>query len=504
MNKRFGLMDVDVEAVVRSQDIIYENAATCWQDGHILGNGDMGAVSYAPYNLEWTVNKIDVFDSRNPPRKKLTYQEVMAEVERRKAVNLYFLDELEKTPADYCGPSQPLLKSCGRVKITTAAGECSWGAPPPGKIRQTLSLWEAKNRLELRLPVQPLTAGGPQAAPAIDVECFVARESNLFAARMTNASPPFWGMKVELCRPYDGDYVAADFGSDVQRQMIWFHQELPDGTSYAMVIGVISRGGTFRYYEPYSKQHITELGRIQGVEQKGDRIWINLTGDMDVFVGVATSYEAADPLSAAKAIVTAGMRAGYDRLEKNHRHWWAEFWKKSFIQFHDPLIEQLWYFGVYQAGSSLGRAPVPGLCGLWYGYHDLPVQGVFWAVYTLDQNVQIQTLPVFAVNHPELAQPFMDTFLTALPCTIKETEALFQLPGARYPLEMGFMGGEPSFSPAHRLYGAGGLLCGMIYEWAYRYTRDRKLLKEKIYPFRTKSSMIFRELSSREDNCAPK
>ena len=79
-------MDVDVEAVVRSQDIIYENAATCWQDGHILGNGDMGAVSYAPYNLEWTVNKIDVFDSRNPPRKKLTYQEVMAEVERRKAV----------------------------------------------------------------------------------------------------------------------------------------------------------------------------------------------------------------------------------------------------------------------------------------------------------------------------------------------------------------------------------------------------------------------------------
>ncbi|MBU4285259.1 MAG: hypothetical protein KKD76_00005, partial [Verrucomicrobia bacterium] len=481
--RKFGLLDVDVESVVRKQSIVYENAATCWQDGHILGNGDMGVVSYAPYNLEWTVNKIDVFDSRTPPVKRLTYSDVREEGRKRKAINLLFLDELEKPPANYRGPGEPLLKSCGLVKIRTAANECSWGAPPPYQIRQTLSLWEAKNRLELRLPDSAPDARGRHTATSIAVECFVSRESNLFAVRMANASPPFWGMKVELCRPYDGDYVGADFGSDAKRQMIWFNQKLPDGTSYAMAIGVIQKGGSFRYYEPFSKRHITEPGRIIGIEQKGDRIWINLTGNVDVFVGVATSYETEDPLSAAKAIVAKGMRTGYDLLERNHRRWWAEFWKKSFIQFHDPLIEQLWYFGVYQAGSSLGRAPVPGLCGLWYGYHDLPVQGFFWAVYTLDQNVQLQTFPVFAVNHPELALPFMDTFLNALPRTIKETKALFQLPGARYPLEMGFMGGEPFFSPCYRFYGAGGLFCGMIYEWAYRYTQDRKLLKEKIYPF---------------------
>ena len=45
---RFGLRDADVEGIVRSQDVVYENAATCWQDGHILGNGDLGAVAYAP------------------------------------------------------------------------------------------------------------------------------------------------------------------------------------------------------------------------------------------------------------------------------------------------------------------------------------------------------------------------------------------------------------------------------------------------------------------------
>ncbi|MBU4211481.1 MAG: hypothetical protein KKD33_02740 [Verrucomicrobia bacterium] len=35
---RFGLRDYDVKSIVRKQSIVYENAATCWHDGYILGN----------------------------------------------------------------------------------------------------------------------------------------------------------------------------------------------------------------------------------------------------------------------------------------------------------------------------------------------------------------------------------------------------------------------------------------------------------------------------------
>ena len=130
--KRYGeMVDVDIESIVRGQDIVYEDAADCWQDGHILGNGDLGAVCYAPYWLEWTVNKIDVFDGRKAPRNMLTHREVMNAVEKRKATNLRFLGELEKPDKDYEGPGQPALKSCGQVKIRTTAGEFSWGGPPP-------------------------------------------------------------------------------------------------------------------------------------------------------------------------------------------------------------------------------------------------------------------------------------------------------------------------------------------------------------------------------------
>lgn len=470
------MLEVDIESIVRSQDLIYENAGTCWQDGHILGNGDMGVVCYAPYWLEWTVNKVDVFDGRNAPKKKLTYRKLMAEVKRRGAKNLQFLPEIEK-PDTSNSPLEPLLKSCGQVKIRTtasvdyAANEYSWVAPRPYKVRQVLSLWEAKDCLEMNL------AGsfGLTEPSSPRVESFVSRESNLLVIKMRNASAPMLQKRLELCRPFDYDLKDPEFGSE--NNLAWFHQKMPDGTSYAMAMGAVPSESRF------CRKAKVKAG-INGIEHKGDRIWLNLTGDFDLFVSTATSYESSSPLSCAKEIVARGMQEGADRLEKEHSRWWQNFWKKSFVQLEDhPIPEQLWYFGLYQAGSALKRAPVPGLCGLWYGHQDLPRQGLFNAVYTMDQNVQIHTLPVFCVNHPELALPFMDTFLNALPETVSETKKMFDLPGACYPLEMKFMGGEPSFGSDYRLSLCGGPFCGIIYVWAYRYTRDKKLLREKIYPF---------------------
>jgi hypothetical protein len=150
-NTRFGLLDVDLESVVRSQALVHEDAGERWQDGHILGNGDLGVVAYAPYGLEWTVNKVDVFDSRNAPKKRLKYRDVIAEARRRGAKNLAFLEEIEK-PDTRRSPKEPLLKSCGQVKVRTEQNEFSWGAPMPYRIRQTLSLWDATDTFDMQLP----------------------------------------------------------------------------------------------------------------------------------------------------------------------------------------------------------------------------------------------------------------------------------------------------------------------------------------------------------------
>ena len=468
---RYGLLDADVEGIVRAQDLVYENAGTCWQDGHILGNGDLGAVAYAPYWLEWTINKVDVFDGRNAPKKRLTYKQVMAEAAKRGAKDLRFLEEIEK-PDTSESPLEPLLKSCGQVKIRTASNEYSWGAAHPHRVRQTLCLWDATDYMDMRLPTdwRIREPSNPR------VRSFVCRDRNVLVIRMRNLTEPLLVKKrIELCRPFDYDIADPEFGED--GDLIWFRQELPDGSSYAMVAGAV----------PAGSRHCRKRGlqpRIEAIERLGDRASVSVTGDVDLFVAVVTSYESDDPVASVKKLARRAMRDGADRIEKDHAKWWADFWRKSFVQFDDhPFFEQLWYFGLYQAASALGRAPVPGLFGLWHGHQDLPRQGFFWAVYTLDQNAQIHTLPVFAVNHPELALPFMDTFNNALPRTMAETRERFDLPGACYPLEMCFPGGEASFGSAYRLTLCGGPFCGIVYVWAYRYTRDVKLLRERIYPF---------------------
>ena len=468
--KRYGMFDVDVESIVRSQDLVYEDAGTTWADGHILGNGDMGVVAYVPHWFEWTINKIDVFDGRVAPKKRLRYKQVLAEAKKRGTNRTDFLSELEVS--DFSNsPPEPLLKSCGQVKIRSLSNEYSWGAPPLWKTRQVLSLWEATDSMEATV-----LAGHNVPEPACPrIKSFVSRESNLLVIRLRDAAPPLLRKRLELCRPYDYDLEMPNFGA--AGNMIWFTQKMPDGSSYAMAMGAVALDSR------YCRRARLKPG-ITGVEQIGDRIWLLLTGDFDLFVGAATSYESSNPLALAKRIVRTGIRKGADRLQKDHARWWADFWKKSFIQFDaEPMLEQLWYFGLYEMGCSFGRAPVPGIFGLWYGHHDMPVQGFFWAVYTLNKNIQSHTLPVFCVNHPEMAVPFMDTFLNALPRTIEETKARFGLPGARFSTEMAFLGGEPPVPSAFCLYGAGGPYCGMIFEWAYRYTQDKKLLKKKIYPF---------------------
>jgi hypothetical protein len=475
-HKRFGLLDTDLEHIVRNQALVYENAGTCWQDGHILGNGDLGAVAYAPYWLEWTINKIDVFDNRSAPKKRLTYREVMAEARRRGAKDLRFLPDLE--PADTRGiPREPLLKSCGEIKVRTSANEYSWGAPQPCRIRQVLSLWDATDVMEMHLPRDRYATSMDRARPQhTKVSSFVSRDSNLMVVRMRGASGALLEDKrIELCRRYDCDLTEPRFGN--RGDTAWFTQAMPDGTSYAMVIGAVPVASVA------CRRAMLEAA-VRGVEQAGDRIWLNVTGDFDLFVGVATSYETASPLRRAREIVADAIRTGAGRLEQQHARWWRRFWEKSYIQFDDhPMLEQLWYFGLYQAGSALGRAPVPGLFGLWYGHQDLPRQGFFWAVYTLDQNCQIHTLPVFCVNHPELAVPFMDTFLEALPITLEQTRAWFEQPGACFPLEMGFKGGEPDLDSDYRMSLCAGPYCGIVFVWAWRYTRDRRLLRDRIYPF---------------------
>ena len=467
---RYGLLDADIESIVRSQDLIYEDAATCWQDGHILGNGDMGAVCYAPYWLEWTVNKVDVFDGRVADVSRLTHRQVLEEIRRRNAPNLRFLNELEQPKGKFI---QPRSKICGQVKIRLGNYEYTWGSLRPHKVRQRLNLMDAKEYMDLDMHM---------SHPRI--ESFVCADRNVLSIHVDQVWGAVWNHRVELCRPYDEEMERAVFGK--KENIVWFVQKIPHGAKYAMAMLIQPFGKVLPrdlWNQMLSeKWHVSE-SKLRAVGCEGDRVWIETAGHYDVFIATATSYETKDPLDKAKKLVREAASAGYKSLEKIHKHWWHDFWRKSFIEFpDDPMVEQLWYLSLYETGSLLRKAPVPGLYGLWYGATDSARQGLEAAWYTTDQNMQMPALSSLMANHVELTVPFMETFLNIMPEMKKHTRELFDMPGICVPVTMTQEGKEITRG-AYRYTLNGGPYCGIVFVWAYRYTRNRRLLKEKIYPY---------------------
>ena len=216
-----------LEQLIRGQDWIYEDAGIRWQDGLILGNGNIGVVGYAPYGLEWVLNKGDVFDGRINHGKLVPHGKVMERFFREKLTTLKFLDQEEAPPPESVSP---LSKTAALLRLRFG-DETSWAATRPHRVRQRLCLWEGELYYDLDLHM---------SHPRL--RCIVPRDRNLFCIRLENAGATLWNHIVELARPADDDLKPASWTGD--EGIVSFEQEMPHGdATYAVALRVVSTKG---------------------------------------------------------------------------------------------------------------------------------------------------------------------------------------------------------------------------------------------------------------------
>ncbi|MBI4023911.1 MAG: hypothetical protein HY360_02960 [Verrucomicrobia bacterium] len=458
-----------LEKLIREQDWIYEDAGTRWADGLILGNGNLGVIGYAPYGLEWVLNKADVFDGRPYRGRLLPHDEVMAHFHRKHLRNLAFLNQAEAPPAGSVGP---LSKSAALLRLRFG-NESGWAASRPHRVRQRLCLWEGELYGELDLHL---------SHPRL--RCFVPRPHSLFCLRLENCGAVLWDHIIELARPADDDLKAPTWRTG--EGLAAFQQRMPHhGASYAVAALVAPAAGPRkddlfqRCLHPRYRVAKSSVGESRHGTHHGQILQF---GNADVFVAIRTSYECRDPLAAAIREVRHAARTGFDSLERAHRRWWRAFWEKGWADFgRHREIQKYWTFSLYETGCLFGKAPMPGLYGLWHGPTDGPRSGIYASAYTHDQNVQMPAMPIFAVNHPEFVEPFADMYLHALDERRRCARRLFGRPGIYFPLEMNPLGKGLS-GGAYRYSLIGGPYSGVILVWAWRYTRNRRLLRERLYP----------------------
>ncbi len=446
-----------------------------WVDGHVLGNGDVGAVVWGhPGQISVGLSKHDVNDLRGACAKdgwNATYKDLrqMAIAGHRN------FDELLSPPrgAAFKGP---FPVSCGRLSLELFRGVQMVG------YEQTLDMRTAECRCVCR-PTPSAKNWGMAYAP-IEVTVYTHAKRNLVAVELR--------CEMEQRAAWRFDYSPGTELPELPTYSILdgrgigiAQHNLPESESYAVAISVDGAG---------SKTTATSLGFTGHVGLGGTagpaRILLGVASGRDADRGATASDVAIRQIETATAL-------SLDELRHPHRHWWETFWSKSEIDYEIEDVARFWCFGVYALASSTrpGKSP-PHLQGIWNQY-DVPP---WHADFHFNTNLQECHWIACPSNHPEL----QESLVRVLTKDWRESHraiaaAVYAAPGLAVPLCGDWRG---------RAIGWGGLSVelGMTawmaqHLWKqWLFTRDISLLKNDVHPYLAECVEFYRSvLHQRED-----
>ena len=454
----------------------YPQAGSCWQDGLFLGNGNIGALAYAPSHLEWVFNKVDVFDptvEEKMAEKILPHRQVMDLLAQQQHKNSMFLQELESAPMERSSIRNTISAAKMRLRFWPGLG---WAAPPAPLTGQTLSLRDGV--LEEVMSSHNFH---------VKAEMFAARSSGCFVLRIENESLRQQMFVLDLIRPSASFLLPAEW--HFSNDLTVFKQILPGKKHfYAAALKIVPRhGGTVRAGKNISENAVSVSG----------------SGNADIFIAFKSSLECENPLLAAAEEAEKFAALGFEAVKAAHIAQWHDYWDNAYADFgkyHD--IQKYYTFALYEIASCYGQAPMPGLNGLFYGPVNEENPGVTFQAYTHDQNVQIPAMPFFAANRTGLVAVIADTYLNNIRTLKKQTRKLFDSPGIYLPLQMNQLGRE--YPVRHyRCTLCGSAYTGLILAWAWKYSRDVELLRSKLYPLLREFALFYTSIMYKdpEDNC---
>ena len=471
---------------IAQYDLIYETPPTCWQDGLVLGNGNFGAVHYAPHALEWLVNKTDVLDPRMIEVKRILTRDEVETMVRRGAT----FEEFEKAEHGVPEPEGAGPKTCCR--LTMDLGTSGGRHATPDSLTR-LSLHDATLRVSFDKHL---------CHPS--VESFVRADEDMLVIRVSDVSPIVsFTTRMFFSRPDDIELESPRLEQENGRLIMTMN--LPEELGYTAGLTVVPRPSRAYRKDVLRKLRTKYRPPLVGtvaIRIAGTCGVIDAGGDFDLFLTVATRRDAADPRAEVHRRLDRVTATAYRKTKAVHDAWWAAFWKKSWVELGDKAQEQLFYLSLYALGAAYRKAPMSGLLGLCYGPGNGALQITPWhGNYTCDLNVQCPFLPVHMLNHSELFDAYLETFEALLPVARREAREIWGAGGAH------FSGGA---NQAFRSWGGvGGYRFGFMGSYValmhclcWRYRRDADQLKTRIYPFLKEVVEFYRALMRKgKDGC---
>jgi len=188
------------------------------------------------------------------------------------------------------------------------------------------------------------------------------------------------------------------------------------------------------------------------------------------------------------------LKSGFENNKKSHLAWWEQFWTKSNLKVPDPVLQHQWEMEQYKFGSSARENTPPiSLQAVWSADNGRipPWKGDFHH----DLNTQLSYWPSYSANHLDEAMGYLNHFETNKENYKRYTKQFFGKEGIAVPgvttLDGTEMGGwiQYSLSPTVSAW------ISQHYYLQWRYSMDKKFLKEKAYPWIKSTAQFLEQIS---------
>ena len=463
-----------IAEIVQSHSLYCEYAPSDWRSGLLIGNGDVGAIAYAPGSREWVVNKTDIFDGRTYNANLTPHDKMMKIIKERDDDYSFFINELEKRTdniSEFRSITPFVLRLCA------GNGELGWSAPAFPKMSDLLSIYDGS--IETTFDAHFIHS---------TVKSIVPRGREAIAIRLTGCAVADWDNKLEIYRPYNESLEYPEFSVFGEYGMA-FKQTLPDNIgSYAVAVVIKPREhdeSRLTHALPHDFKFSQRKPYVTGMKNGRLAAYRMCGGDIDIFIGIASEYRHSDPLSAAIKEAEDAANLGYEALDRENAEWWHNFWQKSMVDFGKHKdIEHYWIYSLYALATSYEKHPMPALTGMLYGPLNATTPGVSAHSYTADQNIEIPMIPTSILNHADMVSVFADTFYANSENLRAHTRELFGSTGGNgifIPL-VSNQNCKELTSGCYRYTMCGSAYCGLVLARTWEYSGDDELMREKLFP----------------------
>jgi len=223
---------------------------------------------------------------------------------------------------------------------------------------------------------------------------------------------------------------------------------------------------------------------------------IQVTGNREKKIQLAFSVTSpinGDPVAEVKSKLSGANRKGLEPFKQEHAAYWKAIWNRSFMDYGDDYLNNLWYLTMYYANASQG-GKYPGRFnnGLWSWNHDVQQ----WNFY-FHWNQQQIYWPLNAAGFHDLVAPYLDFRFNSLRFAKKDAKEFYNAKGAfisDVTNRNGYNRMDSNVKDNHTPVAE----IALDFWRQYQFTSDKKFLKEKALPFILEAARFFESLFVKE------